>query len=109
MPNFNRVLSGRAALVTSSRTVTGATNVAATDLNNEIVFNSPSTAVITLPAGNGLNATVDDAVYVFIAGLGIPTFAWTGGTIRVPSGLAPGVQYGYMAVKWAPTNEWVQV
>ena len=109
MPAFNRNLSGRGANVSTSRTVTGATTVAAADLNNEIVFNSASTAVITLPSSNSLGATIDDAVYVYIKGAGIPTFTWTGGTVRVPSGLPAGVQYGYMVVKWSPDSEWVQV
>lgn len=109
MPAFNRVLSGRIAGVTSSRTVTGSDNVVAGDLNNEIVYSSASAGTLTLPAGNALGATIDDAVYVYIAGAGIPDFAWTGGTIRSPSGMPAGVQYGYIAVKWAPSGEWVRV
>lgn len=109
MPNLNRVLSGRAAALTNSRTVTSSTTVGAADLNNEIVYNSASPGTITLPAGNSLNATIDDTVFVYIAGTGIPSFAWTGGAVRAPSGMAAGVQYGYIAVKWAPTNEWVLV
>lgn len=109
MSTLSRLLTGRARSVSSFRTVTGADNVASSDLNNEIVFNSASAAVITLPSGNGLNATIDDFVAVYIAGTGIPTFAWTGGTIRVPAGMPTPVQYSYMAVKWTPTNEWVRV
>jgi hypothetical protein len=109
MPAFNRVLSGRGVNLSTSRTVTGDTTVGATDLNNEIVYNSASAGTITLPAGNALGATIDDAVYVYIKGAGIPTFAWTGGTVRVPVGTPNPVQYGYMAVKWSPDNEWVRV
>jgi hypothetical protein len=109
MPSFNKLLAGRATTVSTSRTVTGATNVAASDLNNEIVFNSSSAANITLPASNGLGATIDDAVYVYVAGTGIPAFVWTGGTIRVPSTVPTPVQYSYMVVKWSPAGEWVRV
>ena len=109
MPQFNRSLVGRGVNSATSRTVTGATSVVASDLNNEIVFNSASAGNITLPAANALGATINDVVYVYVAGAGIPLFVWTGGTIRSPSGLPAGVQYGYMAVKWTPTGEWVQV
>lgn len=110
MPAFNRTLSGRIAGVTPSRTVTGDAAVGAADLNGEIVYNSASPGTITLPAGNALGATLDDAVYVYQAGAGAPAFAWTGGTIRTPSGMAASVQYGYIAVKWSPAAaEWVRV
>lgn len=107
MPAFNRVLSGRIAGVTKSRTVGADTSVGSDDLNNEIVYNSVSPGVITLPAANSLGATIDDAVYVYMAGVGVPAFAWTGGAIRSPAGMPGAVQYGYIAVKWAPTGEWV--
>ena len=109
MSTLSRLLTGRARSVSSFRTVTGADSIASSDLNNEIVFNSASAAVLTLPSGNGLNATIDDIIAVYIAGAGIPTLAWTGSTIRVPTGMPTPVQYSYMVVKWAPTNEWVRV
>lgn len=109
MVAINRLLTGRGSNNSKSRTVTGATSVGASDLNNEIVFDSVSTAVITFPSGNALGASIDDAVYVYIKNTGVPTFTWTGGTIRVPGGLPAGIRYGYLAVKWSPENEWVQV
>lgn len=109
MPALNRVLSGRIAGATSSRTVSGDTTVGTADLNNEIVYNSASPGTITLPSGNSLGATIDDAVYVYMASTGVPSFAWTGGTIRSPAGMPGAVQYGYITAKWAPTGEWVLV
>lgn len=109
MPAYNRELTGRTAGTTSSRTVTGDAAVGASDLNNEIVYNSSSPGTITLPAGNALGATIDDAVYVYMAGTGAPSFAWTGGTIRSPAGMPGAVQYGYTAVKWTPQGEWALV
>lgn len=110
MAAHNRVLCGRLAGVTSSRTVSGDTIVGVTDLNNEIVYDAVGPGVITLPGpGNGLGATIDDAVYVYMANTGAPSFAWTGGTIRSPAGMPAAVRFGYIAVKWAPTGEWVAV
>ena len=109
MPAFNRLLSGRTAGVTTSRTVSGDTTVGSADLNNEIVYDSVSSGVITLPPANSLGATPDDAVYVFMANVGVPAFAWTGGTIRAPVGMPSAARYGYIAVKWTPTGEWAQV
>ena len=109
MPSFNRTLTGRIAGATSSRTVTGDTTVASSDLNNEIVFDSVNPGTITLPAGNSLGATIDDAVYVMMANVGVPAFAWTGGTIRVPAGMPTAVRYGYITAKWTPAGEWALV
>lgn len=109
MPQFNRVLSGRTAGVTNSRTVTGDAAVGAADLNNEIVYDSPNPGTITLPAGNALGATIDDAVYVYMANVGVPVFAWTGGTIRTPAGIPGAVRYGYIAAKWTPEGDWALV
>ena len=56
MPAFNRTLSGRIAGVTSSRRVNGDTAVGSSDLNNEIVYDSASAGVITLPAARKRSA-----------------------------------------------------
>lgn len=109
MVAFNRLLTGRIAQVSSSRVVSGSDNVAASDLNNEIVYNSAFDGVLTLPAGNGLGASVDDMVLVYQQNTGKPSFAWTGGTIKSPAGLPAAVQDGYIAVKWSPLGEWVRV
>jgi len=109
MPAFNRTLSGRTAGVTSSRTVNGDTSVVVNDLNNEIVYDSVNPGVITLPAGNSLGATIDDAVYVYMANVGVPAFAWAGGTLRVPAGMPSAVRYGYISAKWTPAGEWALV
>jgi hypothetical protein len=89
--------------------VTTDTTVGSSDLNNEIVYDSVNPGTITLPAANSLGATIDDAVYVYMANTGAPAFAWTGGTIRTPAGMPTAVRYGYIAAKWTPAGEWALV
>jgi len=109
MVAFNRLLTGRLSQASTSRVVSDSVAVAASDLNNEIVYNSAADGVLTLPAGNGLGATEDDVVLVYQQNTGKPSFAWTGGTIKSPVGLPESVQDGYIAVKWSPLGEWVRV
>jgi len=109
MVAFNRLLTGRMSQVSSSRVVSSNVNVAASDLNNEIVYNAAADGVLTLPAGNALGATEDDVVLVYQQNTGKPSFVWTGGTIKSPAGLPASVQDGYIAVKWSPLGEWVRV
>jgi hypothetical protein len=108
MPAFNRVLSGRGVNLSTSRTVTGAVTLGAGDLNSTVVANSASTFLITLPTPASVGATIDDAIYIFCKGAGIPTFAVASGSLRVPVGTPSPVQYATVVFTVSPDGEWVQ-
>lgn len=70
--------------VGTSREITGAATLIASDVNAVIRFNSASTAVITIPSDTTLGIVTygTQSITVYVAGAGVPTFAGSGATIN---------------------------